>query len=150
MAWAAPAGPVRVVSDICSLHAQLMSTVEVDAEGQCAWVLARDVHDMVSAKSPDAARLLPAFDPWVIGASRGAAALLEPRHKALVYRGQGWISPVLLVNDRMVGVWRHAREGGRLLVEIEPFGRLPAWVRAQVEAEAEWLAAFLDCGLELR
>jgi hypothetical protein len=121
--------------------------VEVDVESQRAWVLARDVRDMASAKSPNAARLLPAFDPWVIGASRRAAALLDPEHKARIYRGQGWISPALLVNGRMVGVWRHTRKGRRLLVEIEPFGMLSAWARAQLEAEVERLAEFLDCEL---
>lgn len=123
--------------------------VEVDVEGERAWVLARDVGAISSAETPDAARLLPAFDPWVVGASRSAPSLLGPRHKPRVYRGQGWISPVLLVNGRMVGVWRHARKGRRLLVELEPFGRLPAWARTQLEAEAERLAAFLDCQLEL-
>ena len=82
--------------------------IEVEAEGQRAWVLVRDVHEMASAKSPNVARLLPAFDPWVIGASRRAAALVEPHYKARIYRGQGWVSPVLLVNGRMVGVWKHA------------------------------------------
>ena len=85
----------------------------------------------------------------MIGASRNAGALLERRHKARVYRAQGWISPVLLVDGRMVGVWRQARKGRRLLMEIEPYGRLPALARAQIEAEAARLAAFLDCGLEL-
>ena len=62
--------------------------VEVDIEGRRAWVLARDVREMTRAESPDAARLLPAFDPWVAGASRVNAALLEPRYRARVYRGQ--------------------------------------------------------------
>jgi hypothetical protein len=123
--------------------------VVVDVDGQGAWLLAQDVHAMKRATSPDVARLLPAFDPWVIGASRTAPALLEPRHKARVYRPQGWISPVVLVNGRTVGVWKHARKGRRLQVEIEPFGRLPAWARPQLEAEAQRLAAFLDGELEL-
>lgn len=124
--------------------------VEVDVEGQGAWVLAQDVREIAAAKLPNAARLLPAFDPWVVGASRNAPSLLEPRHKARVYRGQGWISPVLVVNGRTVGVWRHARKGRRLLVELEPFGRLPVWAHAQLEAEAERLAEFLNGELELR
>jgi hypothetical protein len=121
--------------------------VEVDVAGERAWALARDLREIAAAEAPDVARLLPAFDPWIVGASRSAPALLESRHKARVYRGQGWISPVLLVNGRMVGVWKHARKGRRLLVELEPFGRLPAWARTQLEAEAERLAAFLDCQL---
>jgi hypothetical protein len=123
--------------------------VEVDVGGQGAWLLAEDVRAMKRAKSPDVARLLPAFDPWVVGASRTAPALLEPRHKARVYRPQGWISPVVLVNGRAVGVWKHARKGRRLQVEVEPFGRLPAWARPQLEAEAKRLTAFLDGELEL-
>jgi hypothetical protein len=81
---------------------------------------------------------------WVIGASRDAAALLDPAEKKRVYRDQGWISPVLLVDGRMDGVWKHERKGKRLDVTIEPFGRVPKWVRAQAEAEAERLAAFVD------
>jgi hypothetical protein len=104
---------------------------------------------MARAKAPDVARLLPAFDPWVAGSSRTAAALLEPRHKARVHRPQGWISPVVLVNGRMVGVWKHTLKSRRVLVEIEPFGRLPAWARAQLEAEAERLAELLGRELVL-
>jgi hypothetical protein len=123
--------------------------VEVDVESERAWVLARDVPELAVAKAGNTARLLPAFDPWVVGASRRGAALLEPRHKARVYRPQGWISPVLLVNGRMLGVWKHARKGSRLLIEIDPFGPLPAWARTQLTSEAERLAAFLDRRLEL-
>jgi hypothetical protein len=144
--WWGGYGPTRGRQMLAALGDE---AVEVDVEGERAWMLARNVCGMASAESPDAARLLPAFDPWVVGASRRAAALLEPRFKARVYRAQGWISPVVLVNGRMVGVWRHARKGRRLMVEIEPFGRLPAWARPQLEAEAERLAAFLGGDLVL-
>ena len=66
-----------------------------------------------------------AFDPWVVGASRRAAALLEPRHKARVYRPQGWLSPV--ARERPDGRRLEAQAtGSRLLVEIELFGALPS------------------------
>jgi Winged helix DNA-binding domain len=86
---------------------------------------------------------------WVIGAARDAAALLDPAEKKRVYRNQGWISPVLLVNGRMDGVWKHERKGKRLVVAIEPFGKLPKRARAEAEAEAERLAGFLGGALEL-
>lgn len=124
--------------------------VEIDVEGQLAWMLGREVRTMTRARSRNTARLLPAFDPWVVGASRNAPALVEQRHKTRVYRPQGWISPVVLVNGRMAGVWRHTRKGRRLEVEIEPFGRFPAWARAQLEAETKRLATFLGGELELR
>jgi hypothetical protein len=124
--------------------------VEVDVEGERAWVLAHDVEAMASAAPPPVARLLPAFDPWVVGSSRDNAALLDPRHRARVHRGQGWISPVLLVNGRMAGVWRHARRNDRIEVELAPFEPLPAWTRLQLEIDAERLAGFLGGALELR
>jgi hypothetical protein len=34
------------------------------------------------------------------------------------------------------------RAGRRLLVELEPFGKVPAWARAQIEDEAARLADF--------
>ncbi len=124
--------------------------VEVDVESERAWVLARDVDEMAAAERPQVARLLPAFDPWVVGATRGLAALVDPRQAARVYRKQGWMSPVVLVNGRMVGVWKHERKGATVRVELEPFGRLPSWSRAQLADEAERLASFLDGELELR
>ena len=121
--------------------------VEVDVEGERMWALARDVRDLAGARAVDTARLLPAFDPWVVGASRTSPAFIAPRHKTRVYRPQGWFSPVLLVNGRMAGVWKHTRKGRRLLVQLEPFGRLPVWAREELEGDARRLADFYDCEL---
>ncbi|HZC14994.1 MAG TPA: winged helix DNA-binding domain-containing protein [Thermoleophilaceae bacterium] len=124
--------------------------VEVDVDGGPCWMLAEHVTEAAGArKPPNIARLLPGFDQWAIGASRTAPAQLDPGHKARVYRPQGWISPVLLVNGRMDGVWRHERKGARLIVEIEPFGKLPAWARKQAGAEAGRLAEHLGADLEV-
>jgi hypothetical protein len=94
-------------------------------------------------------RLLPAFDQYVLGAPRDSAAFLDPKHKARVYRSQGWISPVLLVDGQMVGVWRHERKGSRLAVTVEPFERVAPSVKQKAEAEAERLAAFVGGKLEV-
>jgi Winged helix DNA-binding domain len=115
----------------------------VDVDGTECWMLREHAAEASGLEPPKLARLLPGFDMWVIGAARDSAAQLQPAHKKRVYRDQGWISPVLLVNGRMDGVWKHERKGKRLLVTIEPFGRVPKWARAQAETEAERLAAFL-------
>jgi hypothetical protein len=121
----------------------------VEVEGARAWMLARDVDGAAGAEPPRSVRLLPAFDPYVIGASRHARALMPGDFRGRVYRAQGWISPVLLVDGRMGGVWRHERKGRRLVVQLEPFVKLPAWVRSGAEDEATRLAAFTDGKLEL-
>ena len=141
--WLGPPRPRRGTAMLAAAGAE---ATEVTVDGKRAFVLARDLPGMLSAAPPGIARLLPAFDPWVIGAARHAP-LFDPQHLARVYRPQGWISPVLLVNGRIAGTWKHTRTGHRLAVETEPFGRLPAWAREQLHAEAERLAAFFGCAL---
>jgi Winged helix DNA-binding domain len=132
-------------------------TIEVDVERQRAWMLAEDLVGMLAARPPAAARLLPAFDPWVIGVLIGRPpgtpcdpVLLPPGRRSQVISPQGWVSPALLVDGRIAGTWRHTRKDRRLLVEFAPFAPLPAWARAQLEAEAERLARFLGGALSLR
>jgi uncharacterized protein YcaQ len=124
--------------------------VEVDVDGTAGWMLREHAGEAAAEKPVTRlVRLLPGFDMWAIGAARDAAALLDPAEKKRVYRNQGWISPVLLLNGRMEGVWKHERKGKRLLVTIEPFGKVPKWARAEAESEADRLAAFLGGALEV-
>ena len=113
------------------------------------WVLAADLEPLREAEPEENVRLLPAFDAHVVAAPRDAAAVLDPALRERVYRPQGWLSPVLLVDGRMKGVWRHEAKRGTIDVEIEPFGRLRRGARAAAEAEAERLAAFLGGDLSL-
>ena len=68
-------------------------------------------------------RLLPAFDQYVVTAPRdGRRRRCPPAFRARVYRPQGWLSPVLLVDGRMRGVWSHERRRrDAAAVEVEPF-----------------------------
>ena len=121
----------------------------VEIEGSQAWMLSEDVPEIEAAEPSGVVRLLPAFDHYVVAAPREREAVLPEALKSRVYRQQGWLSPVLLVDGRMEGLWRHERKGGRLIVEIEPFDEQPEWVRRATEEEAERLARFLGGNLEL-
>jgi hypothetical protein len=121
----------------------------VDLDGVPGWMLARDVRSIRDVPQVRSVRLLPAFDQYVIGASAHAGQLLPGDLRARVYRPQGWLSPVLLVNGMMHGVWRHEVKGTRIKVTVEPFIKLPVWVRRAAGEEAERLANFLDCTLDL-
>lgn len=122
---------------------------EVSIEGERYWMLAKDVADLAATKPVNVVRLLPAFDQWVVCASRRVPALLDPQYRQRIYRLQGWVSPVLLVNGHMAGVWKHEHKGRTVSVEIEPFAKLPRWTRPHITAEAERLAAFLGGDLKL-
>lgn len=117
----------------------------VDLEGLQGWTLSSHVRGLRDLPLTRSVRLLPAFDQYVVGASFHAEQLLPGIPRGRVYRPQGWISPVLLVNGRMDGTWRHEIRGSRIEIAIEPFGTCPSWVRRAAGEEADRLAAFLDC-----
>ena len=119
-------------------------SIAVDVEGTLSWMLKIDLDELWEATPSEVVCLLPAFDPYVIGAPRDEPNILRSEFKDRVYRKQGWVSPVLLVDGKMAGVWRHERKGGRLLVEIEPFEEMPEWVCEEARLEVERLAGFFN------
>ena len=123
--------------------------VEVEVDGRTGWMLAEDVEAAETAHPAGVVRLLPAFDHHVVAAPRDLDAVLPERFRDRVYRRQAWLSPVLLVDGRMAGVWSHEARGGRVVVTVEPFAPLSRDVASAVEAEADRLAAFLGGELEL-
>jgi hypothetical protein len=123
--------------------------VPVKVGGGTAWALAADAEQVAGSPPAPSVRLLPAFDQYVVAATRHAEQLMPGPFKDRVYRPQGWLSPVLLSAGRMLGTWRQEAKGRRLRVTIEPFARLPAGVRSQAEAEAERLAAWSAAALDL-
>jgi hypothetical protein len=122
----------------------------VTVGGTAAWALARDVGSLKAAEPSTTVRLLPAFDQYVITATRHAAELMRRSFVDRVYRKQGWISAVLVVGGRIEGIWNSDVKGSKVVVDIEPFGELRPATRKAAEAEAERLARWYDRPLELR
>src|SRR4051794_25525051 len=104
--------------------------VPVRVEGWDAWMLARDADAAAAAQPGGHVALLPAFDQYVVAAPREDSGVLAAEQRPRVYRRQGWLSPVLLVDGRMEGVWKHERSAGTLVVDAEAFGDPGAELRA--------------------
>lgn len=121
----------------------------IELPGAQSWMLAEDADEARELRPQRSVRLIPAFDQYVIGASGHAEHLLPGDLRGRVYRPQGWISPVLLVNGLMQGVWRYEIKGSRVEVVIEPFVKVPGWVRRAAGQEAERLSVFLGGNLSL-
>jgi hypothetical protein len=116
----------------------------VEVEGTESWMLKEHLEEVAAATPQKSARLLPAFDPYVIGAPRSQPRVLGAEEKPRVFRPQGWVSPVVIVNGRIAGVWKHEKKRGIVRVQVEPFETIPAWARREVSKESERLAAFLE------
>lgn len=134
---------IRDAKEIWALQSGNMVQVEVD--GQKGYVLRSDVFELDDAKTDgQTVRLLPFFDSFLLGHRSHLNIVDEVNHKK-VYRGQGWVSPVLLVDGQARGVWSQVRGKNRLEVRVSAFTRLPASVRERVSEEAAELGRFLGC-----
>ncbi|HEV2689532.1 MAG TPA: winged helix DNA-binding domain-containing protein [Bryobacteraceae bacterium] len=123
--------------------------LEVDVEGQKRWILREDGKALQDCRPGDSVlRLAPSFDPYLLGhASKNH--LVDPAHYKRVFRNQGWISPVVLLDGRVAGIWSSQRAGKRLLIEIEPIEKLTKKTRSLLEQEAESLGKFLELSAEI-
>ena len=122
--------------------------VQMEVEGgNPAWT----VPDATVVKTEDApvVRLLPLFDPYTVAVRRNGERPLAGPEKDLVYRKAGWISPVLLVDGEIAGVWEHKEEKGRLRVDVSPFAPLAPAVADLATVEAERLAAYLGASADI-
>jgi hypothetical protein len=88
-------------------------------------------------------RLLPLFDAYVHGLLN-CDPLLPTPFRSLVFRPQGWVSAVVLVDGRIGGVWEYTTRKANTTVTARMFAPPTASVRAAIVAEAERLSDFLD------
>jgi hypothetical protein len=115
----------------------------VNVEGWTAEVLREDLEELAQAEfERPLVRLLPYFDTFLLG-HKERDHLLPAKHRLNVYRPQGWIAPVVLVDGRVAGVWEQAQEGNRLRVRVTKFGSLSRRIVAGIREEARDLARFL-------
>src|SRR5262249_24527609 len=112
-------------------------------------ILRSDVRTMNAAPvQSSSVHLLPHFDVYLLAHSL-KDHLIDSRFYKRVFRSQWWISPVVLVDGRIAGVW--ACEPGRLRIEvgIELFSRVSRNCRNEIRARAQSLAEFFQRPLSL-
>ena len=119
--------------------------VHVDVEGWKASVLRSDLLDLKRAELDDpVVRLLPYFDSFLLGHKSHRNIVDQGNHKR-IYRDQGWVSPVLLVDGKAKGTWSHDQSKGILAVRVTPFSRISSSVSSRIKEEASDLGRFLEC-----
>jgi len=138
------------VAEVRPLRALLEDElVEIPGEKKNCLLLREDVALLNDSSAKGCIRLLPNFDSYLL-AHREKDHLLSAKHYKLVYRNQGWISPVVLIDGAITGVWSYKVQNKKLLVEIEPFGKLSKLERSGIEREAEHLALYFESNLKLQ
>ena len=123
----------------------------VDVEGWQAIALRETLEPMQRLEMPGGVNLLPLFDAYMMGIGRGAdiEPLLPEAYQSQVYRPQGWISAVVLVEGYIQGVWEYQTRGAQTSIKVRMFAAPTGSVRSGIEGEAERLGAFLNTKVEL-
>ena len=116
--------------------------VPVTIEGGRADVLAADVVRLTSMEPERSVRLLPSFDPYLMGhANRDH--LVAAEHLARVSRTAGWISAVVLSDGRVVATWTHEVTKGTLALTLDPIRKLAPAMMKEVRSHADAMAEAL-------
>jgi hypothetical protein len=104
-------------------------------------LLLREDMKILQAASPEmnSVHLLPYFDVYLL-AHRFKEHFLKPQFYKRVYRNQGWISPVVLINGEIAGIWTYKLSRKSVEIEIELFARLDLRTRKQIKERAGELA----------
>jgi hypothetical protein len=86
-------------------------------------------------------RLLAAFDPYLLGWKDRSFAV-PAAHARRVHPGGGMLRATATVDGLAAGTWSARRRGGRLAVDLDPFGAIGARDAAALRAEAADVARF--------
>lgn len=122
---------------------------EADVEGRPALALRTTLEPMRRLETMGIVRLLPLFDAYTLGLERDLEQLLPKAYKSQVFRPQGWISAVVLIDGRMKGVWGYKIGRSQTVVKVQMFSSPAASIKEGIEAEAERLNAFLNTKIVL-
>ncbi|MBB5957661.1 AcrR family transcriptional regulator [Saccharothrix tamanrassetensis] len=103
--------------------------------------MVRDLPDVADEPAdPDGTvRMLGHFDSYLLG-YRDRSLALDPRHAPLIQTGGGFLTPHVVVDGRVVAVWKRTGDG----FEVRPFADRP-----DLAAESAELARFLGVGADL-
>jgi hypothetical protein len=120
--------------------------VAVDTDGRRCYLLKEDLSDLETASfDRGLVRLLPSFDPFMQGHwERERGHLVDRAHYKQVYKDQGWLAPIVLLDGRVAGTWSYQRHPRKLGVDVKMFTAFDRETRASVEEQALDLARFLE------
>jgi hypothetical protein len=123
---------------------------EVEVEGWNGLALTADIADIQNTTQKGlSVRLLGNFDPYTLALNKNIEYFLPLVYKPLVSRTSGWISSVVLVNGRIMGVWKHEAKKKDITITVSPFPALPSQAKPLIEAEAERWGSYFGLPVQM-
>jgi hypothetical protein len=124
--------------------------IQVEMGGAPSWMLqSRTAWLDAPRQDRIAVRLLPSFDPYLLG-YRSRALTVPQRYAKRVHPGGGVIRPTLLVDGCAAGTWKTERSRDGLVIIVESFEDLGSGVTRALEDQVQDLGRFLGEETALR
>jgi hypothetical protein len=133
----ARAGLRSISAELVELEGGLLDLAAGRAGGSSTSDIARPD---LSGRLP--ARLLPAFDPCLLGWREREPFVRCDDDALAVPPGGGIFRPVAMVDGVAAATWKIRRQGSRVSVQIDPFRPLDMQAQAELEAEVRDVARF--------
>jgi hypothetical protein len=126
-------------------------TEQVEVDGWRAIALKSTIQSMRDLEPSGEVHLLPAFDVYTVGLARGKdlERLLALENQKKVYRQQGWVSAVVLVDGFIKGTWEYKLQRSTTTLSVTLFSPLINGSYEKLAVEADRLGKFLNSKIEL-
>lgn len=128
-------------------HAEVM--VEIELDGRRAWTTPAVLDQLAAEDDARGVWLLPGFDPYVLAPISHRAHTVPEGCLDRVSRTAGWISPVLVVDGVIRGVWSHELKGDHLRIVVEPFAPVDSATTKGAVRHAQRYAELFDAEAEV-
>jgi hypothetical protein len=124
---------------------------EVNVEGWHAIALKSAITEMLELEPTGDVNLLPAFDVYTVGLARGRdlERLLAIDWQKKVYRPQGWVSAVLLVDGFVKGIWEYKTLRSAISITVELFSPITDHIKECIAMQADRLGKFVNSPIQL-
>jgi hypothetical protein len=91
---------------------------------------------------------LPAFDEFMVSYKDRSAALAAHLQQEAI-TGNGIFKPIVVVDGRVVGIWKRSVKKDAVVVEVQFFDPKTTLSRAQIQSATQGFADFLGLGLKV-
>jgi hypothetical protein len=118
----------------------------IESESQIYWFSEKTTGSEITI--PDSAFIIPAFDEFIISYRDRSDAMLAEHHKKAI-SNNGVFRPTVVVNGKVVGIWRSNKKRNKVVIETEYFHKVNKKEENLVREASEKYGRFLDQDIEI-
>ncbi len=125
--------------------------VEVEVGSNKGFILKEDLETIQSSTKQGIVKLLPLFDVFTLSLPRKSelAPILPVHLHKKIFRPQGWVTPVVIVDGYIKGIWDHVIKGDSIVVTVEPFENINSNSKDNIVGEAKKISQYFGKELEI-